>query len=57
VDWSALFTGAVGDRDKLTALRHMGRKAGLPNTYGMFSAIDAELAKLDQETPVEGTVI
>lgn len=56
-DWSSLFAAAAGNRDKLVALRHMGRQAGLSNTYRMFSAIDEALAALDQETPVEGTVI
>jgi hypothetical protein len=29
----------------------------LPNTYGMFNAIDEALAALDQETPVEGKLV
>lgn len=57
VDWSAMFTAAAGNREKLVALRHMGRQAGLPATYGMFNAIDAELATLDSETPVEGKLV
>ncbi len=56
-DWSALFTAAAGDHDKLTALRNQGRRAGLPATYGMFNAIEAELAKLAAETPVEGKLV
>lgn len=57
VDWSAAFATAAGDADKLKALRNQGRQAGLSNTYGMFSAIEAELAKLASETPVEGKLV
>jgi hypothetical protein len=57
VDWSGAFEAAKGNRDRLTALRHAGRQAGLPNTYGMFNAIDEALAALDQETPVEGKLV
>lgn len=57
VDWSAAFTAACGDHDKLTALRNQGKRAGLPATYGMFNAIEAELARLATETPVEGKLV
>lgn len=56
-DWSGAFKDAHGDKDKLTALRHMGRQAGLPATYGMFAAIDAELAQLNADAPVEGKLV
>lgn len=56
-DWPALFAAASGNRDKLMALRNQGHRAGIPNTYGMFAAIDAELARLASETPVEGTLV
>lgn len=56
-DWSSLFTAASGNKEKLVALRHAGRQAGLPNTYGMFNAIDAELDRIEKETPVEGKLV
>lgn len=57
VDWSGAFEAAKGNHDSLVALRNQGRQAGLPNTYGMFTAIDTELANLASETPVEGKLV
>lgn len=55
-DWNQLFTAAVGSREKLQALRNQGRRAGLPDDFGMFGAIETELQKLAQDEPIEGTI-
>lgn len=57
VDWSAAFNTARGNRDALTALRNQGRRAGLPTTYGMFNAIEEELNRITNDTPVEGKLV
>ena len=51
-DWNSLFMQARGNRQRLEALRNQGRKAGLPEDFGMFSAIETELSNL----PIEGNV-
>lgn len=60
-NWTALFNAACGNRQKLEALRHQGKNAGLPDEYGMFNAIAAELAKIAKaeqaDAPLEGTLV
>lgn len=55
-DWNAMFTSAKGDRVKLEALRNQGRTAGLPDDFGMFGAIEAELKTLAAAEPIEGKI-
>lgn len=44
--WQVWFEQAKGDVDKLVKLREAGEKAELPGDFGMFAAINAELAAL-----------
>ncbi len=56
-DWNALFLAAKGNKSKLEALRNQGRKAGLADDFGMFTAIQAELEVLTATAPVEGKLV
>lgn len=53
-DWQALYEDTAGNRDKLTALRHMARNAGAPDTFWLFARIADDLAAME---PIEGKVI
>lgn len=45
-DWLRLFNEAKGDYSKLEALQQKAVDAGLPPTFGLFSAIDAEMTAI-----------
>lgn len=45
-DWPTMFQAARGDVEKLEALRAKAQEAGLPQDFGMFAAIEHELASL-----------
>jgi hypothetical protein len=50
-DWLAEFNQAKGSVDKLEALRLKAKEAGLPDDFGLFPAIDAEVAHLATAAP------
>jgi hypothetical protein len=54
-DWQALYEDTAGNRDKLTALRHMAKNAGAPDTFWLFARIEADLAA--QAEPIEGKLV
>jgi hypothetical protein len=60
-NWNQLFAAACGNRAKLEALRHQGKNMGLPETYGMFAAIEAELKAITDaeqaDNVMEGTLV
>lgn len=60
-DWQAQFKAAAGNRQKLEALRHAAKNAGLPETFGMFAAIENELKAITEaeqaDKVLEGAVV
>lgn len=60
-NWNQLFAAACGNRTKLEALRNQGKQMGLPETYGMFAAIEAELKAITEaeqaDNVMEGTLV
>lgn len=60
-NWNQLFAAACGNRTRLEALRNQGKQFGLPDTYGMFAAIEAELKAITEaeqaDNVMEGTLV
>lgn len=56
-NWQELYAAASGDVEKLQALRATGRRAGLPEDFGMFAAIETELKALQAGAPIEGKLV
>lgn len=60
-DWPAQFRAALGNRQKLEALRNMGKRANLADNFPMFGAIEAELQKIadaeEADNVMEGTLV
>jgi len=60
-NWLAMFKEASGNRTKLEALRHTAKNAGLPETFGMFAAIENELKAITEaeqaDKVLEGAVV
>lgn len=60
-DWKAMYNDAAGNRTKLEALRHTAKNAGLPETFGMFAAIENELKAITEaeqaDKVLEGAVV
>lgn len=60
-NWLALYKESVGNRTKLEALRHSAKNAGLPETFGMFAAIENELKAITEaeqaDKVLEGAVV
>lgn len=60
-NWKQMYNEAVGNRTKLEALRHAAKNAGLPETFGMFAAIENELKAITEaeqaDKVLEGAVV
>jgi len=60
-DWPSQFRAAVGSRQKLEALRNMGKRANLAEDFPMFGAIENELQKITDaeqaDNVMEGTLV
>lgn len=60
-NWKQLYHEASGNRTKLEALRHTAKNAGLPETFGMFAAIENELQAITEaekaDNVLEGAVV
>lgn len=54
-NWQQLFRAAVGNKQKLEALRNQGKQAGAPEQ--LFTEINKALAALAEEEPIEGNVV
>ena len=60
-NWKQMYNDAVGNRTKLEALRHTAKNPGLPETFGMFAAIENELKAITEaeqaDKVLEGAVV
>jgi hypothetical protein len=60
-NWKQMYGEARGNRAKLEALRHTAKNAGVPETFGMFAAIENELKQITEaeqaDNVLEGAVV